>query len=122
MADGVKSFILFVEALSGQFDSDGLYEAVSGLAVGKVWNFISGAYVFKSLKSSGEISQCLRDEHFPPHVAIEIDPANASGMLPKAAWESWFGDIFLDDLEKIGKAKGWSSDRTKTMFKKKGRI
>lgn len=101
------AYLLAVESNAANFDSEGLFETISGIAEGTVWNFMTGIYVFKSNLGREDISQKLRDEHFPSHIIASIDPSKANGLFPKTAWDSWFFDVFEADIPYIAEEKGF---------------
>ena len=111
MTQHPMSIAVIVETETGNFDVEGLYDTLRDIAIGTVWNFITGAFIFKSLLDDQEISKILKDEYYPSHIVINLDPANTSGVLPKGAWDTFFLDVFYDDINKIAKRKGWSGSQ-----------
>lgn len=104
----LNPYFVFVESQDATFDTVGLFETLKEVAVGKVWNFLTGAYLLKSELGLKELSSLLEDESYPSHIVLAVDPARTEGHLPEPAWDSFFLDIFGDDLEDIGRAKGWN--------------
>jgi hypothetical protein len=97
------------DVTSEKFDAIKIGEKLKEISQGLVWNFVPGTFVVKSDIEWKKISSdIISIPDLPSFIVIAFDPALVTGNLPPAAWDSWFLDIFSDQVDRTAQLNDWT--------------
>ena len=100
---------IFFDISRPSYDPEKAFNYLGSTFNSQVWNFLRGLFVIRSSLLPKQIHKKL-EETEDRYIVFKVDPSALDGKLPERAWDSWFVDVFWDDVDGLCSDLDWPKD------------